>query len=344
VAYAAAHVVAASIDEIDWELTLAYRRYLWSYGLGVAEAMDTAQRGTGLSWQGARELIQRSLAEARQTGGAIVCGAATDQLGEPLQRPLEEIVAAYQEQCALIEDAGGSAVIMASRHLAASARDRIDYLHVYGEVLGGLRRPAIIHWLGEMFDPQVAGYWGSRDLDEAADCCLDAIGASRGRADGIKLSLLDAGREVALRRRLPEGVRMFTGDDFNYPELIAGDGDSHSQALLGILDAIAPAAAAALHDLDEGDLETYHATLAPTVKLSRHIFQPPTFAYKAGIVFLAWLNGHQPEFRLLGGLERERSLDHYSELFRLADRAGLLADPELAVARMRAYLASHGVT
>jgi hypothetical protein len=342
-AYAAAHVVAAAPDRIDWERTLAYRRHLWSYGLGVAEAMDTAQRGMGLTWEDARELMLRSLAEARQTGGVIVCGAATDQLGEPLRRPLVDIIGAYQEQCALIEDAGGRVVVMASRHLVASARTRMDYVDVYGEVLSRLRRPAIIHWLGDMFDPQLAGYWGARDLDQATECCLEVIAASRAKVDGVKLSLLDAGREVALRRRLPEGVRMYTGDDINYPELIAGDGDRYSHALLGILDAIAPAAATALHALDEGNLRGYHAVLAPTVALSRHIFEAPTVAYKAGIVFLAWLNGHQPEFRLVGGLEGARSPAHYSQLFKLADQARLLADPELAVARMRGYLATQKV-
>jgi hypothetical protein len=337
-AYAAAHVVAASGDAIDWDRTLAYRRHLWSYGLGVAEAMDTAQRGGALSWPQAAELIQRSAAEAGKAGGAIVAGAATDQLGPPLRRPITEIVAAYQEQCALVEQAGAGVVVMASRHLAASAQGPADYLSVYREVLGGLRRPAIIHWLGPMFDPQLEGYWGSANLDRATACCLDVIAESRAQVDGIKLSLLDAAREVAVRRRLPDGVRMYTGDDFNYPELIAGDGVHHSDALLGIIDGIAPVAAAALAALDQGDRRRFDEIMAPTVALSRHVFQDPTINYKAGLVFLAWLNGHQPEFRLLGGMEQERSSDHYAELFRLADQANLLANPELAVARMRSLL------
>jgi hypothetical protein len=343
IAYAAAHVVAATPDQVDWERTLAYRRHLWSLGLGVAEAMDTAQRGMGLDWGEARELMQRSLAEARSTGGAIVCGAATDQLGPPLCRPLSDIVDAYQEQCALIEEGGGQAVVMASRHLAASARDSDDYARVYGNVLSSRKRPVILHWLGGMFDPALAGYWGTTDLNVATEVCLSIIQEHELRVDGIKLSLLDADREVAFRRRLPAGVRMYTGDDFHYPALIRGDGDRHSDALLGILDAIAPAAAAALQAADQGDWERYEEILAPTVPLSRHIFTAPTFHYKAGIVCLAYLNGHQPELKLLQGLERARSIVHYAELFILADRAGLLVDPELAVARMQALLSASGV-
>jgi len=337
-AFAAAHVVASSPNRIDWELTMAYRRHIWSYGLGVAEAMDTAQRGMGLEWPAARELMVRSLAEARAAKGEIVCGAATDQLGEPLRRPLEEIIDAYQEQCSLIEDAGGRVVMMASRHLASSATDREDYERVYREVLAGLHRPAIIHWLGDMFDPALAGYWGVQDLSQAADVCLAILSFNREKVDGVKVSLLDAARERSLRGRLPAGVRMYTGDDFNYPELVRGDGTHHSHALLGILDAIAPAFSAALVAADAGDWDTYERTLAPTVELSRLIFSPPTYHYKAGIVFLAWLNGHQQRFRLLGGLESARPVEHYGRLLVLADRAGLLADPELAAARMRSLL------
>jgi hypothetical protein len=338
IAFAAAHVVASGPHRIDWDLTMAYRRHLWSYGLGVAEAMDTAQRGMGLEWPAAHELMVRSLAEARAEGGEIVCGAATDQLGEPLRRPLEEIIEAYQEQCSLIEDAGGRVVVMASRHLAASAGGREDYERVYRDVLAGLHRPAIIHWLGDMFDPALTGYWGTTDLSTAADVCLAIIGSNREKVDGVKISLLDAALERELRSRLPAGVRMYTGDDFNYPELVRGDGKHYSHALLGILDAIAPAFSAALVAADAGDWETYERTLAPTVELSRHIFAAPTYDYKAGIVFLAWLNGHQPLFRLLGGMESARSIAHYGRLLVLADRAGLLADPELAVARMRSLL------
>jgi hypothetical protein len=330
--------VASGPNSIDWDLTMAYRRHLWSYGLGVAEAMDTAQRGMGLEWPAARELMIRSLAEARTAGGEIVCGAATDQLGEPLRRPLDEIIEAYQEQCSLIEDAGGRVVVMASRHLASSAGGREDYERVYREVLAGLHRPAIIHWLGDMFDPALAGYWGSPDLSVATEVCLAVLTSNREKVDGVKLSLLDAARERELRSRLPAGVRMYTGDDFNYPELVRGDGEHHSHALLGILDGIAPAFSAALVAADVGDWDAYERILAPTVELSRHIFAAPTYHYKAGIVFLAWLNGHQPRFTLLGGLESARSTEHYGRLFVLADRAGLLADPELAAARMRSLL------
>lgn len=338
IAFAAAHVVASGPNSVDWDLTMAYRRHLWSYGIGVAEGMDTAQRGMGLEWPAARELMIRSLAEARATGGEIVCGAATDQLGEPLRRPLEEIIEAYTEQCSLIEDADGRVVVMASRHLACSAAGREDYERVYGEVLAALRRPAIIHWLGEMFDPALAGYWGTPDLSEAAQVCLAILKNNREKVDGVKLSLLDSARERELRSRLPAGMRMYTGDDFNYPELVRGDGKRHSHALLGILDAIAPAFSAALVAADLGDWDAYELILAPTVELSRHIFVAPTHHYKAGLVFLAWLNGHQPRFEMLGGLETARSVEHYGRLLVLADRAGLLADPELAAVRMRSLL------
>jgi hypothetical protein len=338
VAFAAAHVVASDAHKVDWGLTIAYRRHLWRYGLGVAEAMDTAQRGMGLDWPAARELMVQSMAEARAVGGEIVCGAATDQLGEVMTRPLEEIIDAYQEQCSLIEDGGGRVVMMASRHLAISAKEREDYERVYNDVLSTLRRPAIIHWLGEQFDPALAGYWGSRELSKAAEVCLAVIESNRKKVDGIKLSTLDAAFEVRLRRLLPAGVRMYTGDDFNYPELVRGDAEHHSDALLGILDAIAPAFSTALAAADLQDWDTYERILGPTVDLSRHLFAAPTYNYKAGLVFLAWLNGHQPVFRLLAGLESARSVGHYSRLLILADQAGLLVDPELACFRMRSLL------
>lgn len=338
VAFAAAHVVAAGPQMVDWKLTMAYRRHIWSYGLGVAEAMDTAQRGMGLDWPTARELMVQSLAEARATRGEIVCGAATDQLGAATPRPLDEIIDAYQEQCSLIEGAGGRVVVMASRHLALSAKGREDYERVYGDVLSGLRRPAIIHWLGEKFDPTLAGYWGSPKLRTAAEVCLAIIGSNREKVDGIKLSTLDVGLEKDLRSRLPVGVRMYTGDDFDYPELVQGDGKHHSHALLGILDAIAPAFSAALAAADIEDWDSYRRILAPTVELSHRIFAAPTYHYKAGLVFLAWLNGHQPTFRLLAGLESVRSTLHYGQLLILADHAGLLVDPELACSRMRTLL------
>lgn len=356
IGYAAAHVVADPLADVepgeparlDWEATLAFRRHLWSLGLGVAEAMDTAQRGAGLDWAAARELIARSAAEAAACGGRFAAGAGTDHLPVPsapaaVPGDLAAVRAAYEEQCAFVEGHGARVVLMASRALCAVARGPEDYAAVYGAVLSGLRRPAILHWLGEAFDPALAGYWGSADPDRAADHCLAIIRDNAAHVDGIKISLLDASLEVRLRRRLPPGVRMYTGDDFHYPELIAGDDAGHSDALLGIFDAISPAAAAALHALDGGDREAYDRALAPTVPLSRHIFRAPTHRYKTGIVFLAYLAGHQAHFRMVGGQESARSLPHLAECFRLADAAGLLPDPERAVARMRRVLALAGL-
>jgi hypothetical protein len=348
VALAAAHVVAdprADVDPcltpaIDWDATIAYRRHLWSLGLGVAEAMDTAQRGMGLDWANALELIRRSLDAARDVPGAVVfSGAGTDQLSLALPPTIDHVIQAYEEQVAAIEALGGRMILMASRALAAAARSPDDYARVYGRILRQVREPVIIHWLGDMFDPALAGYWGVADADAAMDVCLAVIGEHAAKVDGIKISLLDADKEIALRERLPEGVKMYTGDDFNYPELIR----SGSHALLGIFDAIAPAAAAAMHALDDGDIARYEELLAPTVPLSRHIFAAPTQYYKTGVVFLAYLNGHQQHFRMVGGLESGRSVLHLAELFVLADRAGLLRDPELASERMRHVLALAGV-
>jgi hypothetical protein len=352
VAYAAAHVVCdprrdvdvLSEAAIDWDATLAYRRHLWTYGFAVAEAMDTAQRGGGLGWSDAQELITRSLAEARAVGGTIACGAGTDHLAASSSTTLDDVERAYAEQVGFVEARGGRVILMASRALARAARSPDDYRRVYGSVLRQVGQPVILHWLGDMFDPMLTGYWGTANLDEAMDVCLDVIAAHRGKVDGIKISLLDARREIDMRRRLPAGVRMYTGDDFNYAALIAGDGDRHSDALLGIFDAIAPAASAALQALDCGELERYHALLGPTVPLSRHIFQHPTRAYKTGVVFLAYLNGHQSHFRMLGGAESARTAVHLAELLRLADAAGLITDPELAVARMRPVLALAGIS
>jgi hypothetical protein len=350
VAFAAVHVVADPFAcepdgpaALDWEATLAFRRHLWANGLAVAEAMDTAQRGTGLDWPAARELIRRSAAEARACGGRIACGAATDHCEPADLRSIDAIRGAYEDQCAFVEGEGAQAIVMASRALAAAAVSPDDYREVYGAVLSGLERPAILHWLGDAFDPALRGYWGATDLDDAADVLVSIIAEHAGHIDGVKVSLLDAGREIALRRRLPEGVRLYTGDDFNYPELIAGDGERHSDALLGVFDAIAPAAAAALRALDAGDRDRYDALLAPTVPLARKLFAPPTFNYKTGVVFLAFLNGHQDHFRMVGGQESRRSVVHLAELFVLADRAGLLRDPGLAVARMRHVLALAGI-
>ncbi len=353
VAFAAAHVVADPRADnnpwldaaLDWDATLAYRHHLWSLGFSIAEAMDTAQRGMGLDWVTTQELIRRSLAEARAVGATdrIACGAGTDHLTPRPDLTLDEVVAAYEEQCAFVEGAGGRVILMASRALAACARGPEDYARVYGRVLAQVRQPVIIHWLGDMFDPALAGYWGSTDLDAATDVCLRIIGEQAAKIDGIKVSLLDHEREIAMRRRLPTGVRMYSGDDFDYPRLIAGDDVGYSDALLGIFDAIAPAAAAALGALDGGDRASYDAILAPTVPLSRHIFRAPTRFYKTGVVFMAYLNGHQSHFRMVGGQESARSAIHLAELFVLADRAGLLADPERSTARMRRVLALAGV-
>ncbi|MFB7674981.1 dihydrodipicolinate synthase family protein [Kitasatospora purpeofusca] len=346
VVYAAAHVVADPLGDnapgapaaVDWDTTLAFRRHLWSLGLGVADAMDTAQRGMGLDWPATRELITRSGAEARASGGLLACGAGTDQLA-PGAHTLPTVTAAYEEQLDVVEAAGARPILMASRALAAAARGPEDYLSVYGRIIGRAEQPVILHWLGEMFDPALAGYWGSTDLDAATATVLELIGEHADRIDGIKVSLLDADREVALRRALPAGVRLYTGDDFHYPELIRGDEHGHSDALLGVFDPIAPVAAAALHALDAGDLDRYDALFAPTLPLARHLFAAPTFHYKTGIVLLAWLAGHQDHFTMVGGAQSGRSVPHLVELFRLADAAGILPDPELAADRMRRYLA-----
>jgi hypothetical protein len=350
IAYAAAHVVADPLADadpwlegaIDWERTIAFRRHLWSLGLGVAEAMDTAQRGMGLDWPTSLELIRRTLEAARDFSGALIgCGASTDHLDGSAS--LDDVIRAYEEQCAAIENLGGRIVLMASRALVKAARSPDDYAKVYGRILAQVKEPVIIHWLGEMFDPALEGYWGHKDHDAAMEVALDVIAAHPEKVDGIKISLLDKDKEIAMRRRLPQGVRMFTGDDFNYAELIAGDAQSYSDALLGIFDAIAPAAAAALGALTRGEVKTFHEILAPTVPLSRHIFKAPTRFYKTGVVFMAYLNGLQDHFTLVGGQESARSTLHLAELFRLADAAGLLADPERAASRMRAVLATRGV-
>jgi len=358
IAYSAAHVVAdplAARDPwltaaIDWDATIAYRQRLWSLGLGVAEAMDTAQRGMGLDWPTSLELIRRSLDAARDVPGALVAsGCGTDHLPPEEAKTVDDVIHAYETQMAAIESLGGRLIVMASRALARVAAGPADYEHVYDRILMQARQPVILHWLGDMFDPALAGYWGSGDVDRAMETALGVIAANPGKVDGIKISLLDKDKEIAMRRRLPEGVRMYTGDDFSYAELIAGDGvgsaqnHRHSDALLGIFDAIAPAASAALVALAAGDRGRFEAILEPTVPLSRHIFQAPTRFYKTGIVFLAWLNGHQSHFTMVGGQQSARSLLHFADAFRLADRAGLLERPELALTRMRQLLALHGV-
>ncbi|MFJ5061201.1 dihydrodipicolinate synthase family protein [Streptomyces nigra] len=346
--FSAAHVVADPYADttpdspaaVDWDATLAFRRHLWSHGLGVAEAMDTAQRGMGLDWAGAAELIRRSSAEAKAAGGRIACGVGTDQLTGPAN--LTEVRAAYEEQLAVVEESGAQAILMASRALAA-ARGPEDYLEVYGHLLRQAAEPVILHWLGPMFDPTLESYWGSSDLDAATDTFLDVIAAHPDKVDGIKVSLLDAQREIDLRRRLPKGVRCYTGDDFHYPELIAGDEQGFSHALLGIFDPLGPLAAQAVRVLDTGDREGFRALLDPTVELSRHLFQAPTRFYKTGVVFLAWLAGHQSHFTMVGGLQSARSLPHFARAYELADTLGLFPDPKRAEERMRNLLSLYGV-
>jgi Protein of unknown function (DUF993) len=341
--YAAAHVAAAPVTArrvtaIDWEATLRFREHLWAHGFGVADAMDTAQRGRGLPWQQARELMARSAERARRCGGAIACGAGTDQLADGERHSIPQIIAAYADQLEVVQSAGSDVILMASRALAASARSARDYLEVYRTLLKQADRPVILHWLGEAFDPTLRGYWGSPDSTGAADTVLDLIDQAGGQVDGIKLSVLDLGLEVALRRRLPPGVRLYTGDDFNYAELILGDAAGHSDALLGAFAAITAPAAAALQALDAGDVAGYAAAMGPTVPLSRLIFEPPTPYYKVGVAFLAWLNGLQPHFTMLGGLHRQRPAGHLVRVFELAASARALADPDLAVERMTEFL------
>ncbi|MGH7335121.1 MAG: dihydrodipicolinate synthase family protein [Candidatus Rokuibacteriota bacterium] len=352
IAYAAVHVVADPLapvnptleSAVDWEATLAYRRHVYGLGLAVAEAMDTAQRGMGMSWEATRELIRRSLADAQITTGArIGCGVSTDQL-DPTARPtLDQVERAYEEQIEWVERHGGQVILMASRALAACAHGPEDYVRVYGRLLRQVSRPVLIHWLGDMFDPALEGYWGSPSLDVAMEVLLGIVREHAAKVDGVKLSLLDQKREIAMRRQFPAGVHMYSGDDFDYPTTIRGDEHGYSDALLGIFDVIAPAASAALHALDAGDFTRYEAIFAPTLPLSRHLFGSPTRFYKTGVVFMAYLNGHQRHFRMVGGLESARSIIHLVEIFRLADHAGLLRDPDLATERMRRVLAVAGL-
>ncbi|MFF2808566.1 DUF993 family protein [Streptomyces sp. NPDC058000] len=364
--FAAAHVVADPRADtapdgpaaLDWDATLAFRRHLWAHGLGVAEAMDTAQRGMGLDWAGAAELIRRSAAEARAVGGHLACGAGTDQL-PPAGASLADVRAAYEEQLTVVEDAGALPVLMASRQLAALGAGPDAYRDLYGHLLRQATRPVILHWLGPAFDPALAGYWGSPDLDTATETLLGIIADNPRAVDGVKVSLLDASREVRLRRRLRTmgvarsatdkggggrraGVRCYTGDDFHYPELIAGDAHGFSDALLGVFDPLAPLAAAAVRRLDAGDPAGFRAVLDPTVPLARHLFQAPTRYYKTGVVLLAWLAGHQSHFTMVGGLQSARSLPHLRRAHELGAALGLFPDPDLAAARMRALLAVHG--
>jgi uncharacterized protein DUF993 len=347
IAYAAAHVVADPLSTkepwldaaIDWDATIAYRRHLSAWGFGIAEAMDTAQRGMGLDWTNSLELIRRTLESV--PGAVVASGAGTDHLTGVAT--VSEVVSAYEMQCAAIEKLGGRIILMASRALASGAKSPDDYGKVYDRILGQVKRPVIIHWLGEMFDPALAGYWGKKDHYEAMDVCLDVLKRNSSKVDGIKISLLDKDKEIAMRRRLPKGVRMYTGDDFNFAELIEGDAQGYSDALLGIFDSIAPAASQALTHLSSNEKDKFNEVLAPTVPLSRHIFKAPTRFYKTGVVFMAWLNGHQEHFVMVGGQQSARNIQHLTALFRLADAAGLLQDPELACKRMKQLLSVHGI-
>ncbi|MDO6964624.1 dihydrodipicolinate synthase family protein [Rhizobium alvei] len=352
IAYAAAHVVSDPIREtdpwgkpaIDWETTMAFRHHLWSLGFKIAEAMDTSQRGMGLDWAGAQELIRRSLAEAATVPGAdLACGAGTDHLAPADARSLDDVIRAYETQIEFVEKHGGRAIMMASRALARIARSPDDYAKVYGRILSQAQNRVVLHWLGDMFDPQLAGYWGSNEFGQALDCVLAIIEANQAKVEGIKISLLENSKEVELRNRLPADVLCFTGDDFNYAELIEGDGQKYSHALLGIFDAVAPSASKALAALAAGDVGTFRSVIAPTVPLSRKIFEAPTQYYKAGVVFLAWLNGHQSHFSLPAGMQSARGLNHYAEIFRLADQANVLDQPELAVKRMKNFVGVYGI-
>ncbi|TLM80697.1 dihydrodipicolinate synthase family protein [Pseudarthrobacter sp. NamE2] len=367
-AYAAAHVIPEVLADntpgtparLDWDTTMAYRHELWSYGLGVADAMDTAQRGMGLDWAATQQLIKRTGVEAASvvsagnpaTAGKTVrdlvsCGAGTDQLDIDAlpagEAGIKAVLEAYREQIAVITEAGPKVILMASRALARVASGPEDYLKVYSALLQEVDQPVILHWLGTMFDPALAGYWGSDDVAAATETFLDLIKENADKVDGVKVSLLDASHEVALRAALPEGVRLYTGDDFNYPELIDGDGTHHSDALLGIFAAIYPAASVALQNYDAGNTAKAREILDSTRELGKHIFSAPTFYYKTGIAFMSWLNGKQPGFQMVGGLHSGRSVCHLARTFELADKAGLLKDPALAAFRMSDFLRINGV-
>ncbi|KJC54268.1 hypothetical protein UB31_05010 [Bradyrhizobium sp. LTSP849] len=351
IAFSAVHTVVDPFADndpwlaaaVDWDKTIAFREHVWDLGLGVAEAMDTAQRGMGLDWPTSLELITRSVAAAKRRNALVFSGAGTDHLAVEDAKSLDDVIRAYEEQISAVEKVGGRIILMASRALAKLGRNADDYAKVYDRVLSQVREPVIIHWLGDMFDPALTGYWGTKDLDKAMDTAVAIINGNAAKVDGVKVSLLDKQREIDMRRRLDKRIKMYTGDDFNYAELIAGDEQGFSHALLGIFDAIAPAASYALSRLAAGDEAGFHDVLGPTVPLSRHIFKAPTRFYKTGVVFMAYLNGHQDHFTMVGGQESTRSMLHLAELFRLADQAGLLANPELATRRMKTVLASHGI-
>ena len=346
IAFAAAHVVADPFSEsggIGWKATMAYRRHLLKLGFNIAEAMDTSQRGMGLSWNEAHELIRRSLDNADSSGERVYSGCGTDHLNPGNARTLDDVIRAYSMQMEAIQKLGGRIILMASRALVRIATSPDDYLKVYNQVLQQADHPVILHWLGEMFDPALKGYWGADSFVMNMETCLAMINANVNKIDGIKISLLDADKEISMRRNLPPSIKMYTGDDFNYAALIEGDAHGHSHALLGIFDAIAPAASQALSALAKGNHQRFNTLLAPTVPLSRLIFSAPTQFYKTGIVFLAWLNGFQDHFVMVAGAQSARTLPYFVDCFKLAEQAGLLLKPDLAVKRMKHLLALHGV-
>jgi hypothetical protein len=350
VAYAAAHVVAnpfgnanpSEATDIDWDKTLAFRTHLLNQGFGIAEAMDTSQRGMGLDWPRALELIDKSIQHAGNRAHLIASGCGTDQLALQDAHSLDDVVRAYLDQLNAIQKLGGRIILMASRALVKVAKTPEDYVKVYSCVLNEANHPVILHWLGDMFDPALKGYWGHDNFDHTMSTALEVINANTAKVDGIKISLLDADKEIAMRRRLPASVKMYTGDDFNYPDLIAGDDHGFSHALLGIFDAIAPAASQALTALSNGDIATYQHLMQPTIPLSRLIFRAPTQYYKTGIVFLAWLNGHQDHFTMINGAQAMRPLPYFVEIFKLTDQARLLSRPDLAIERMQQLLRVYG--
>lgn len=349
IVYSAAHVVAnpfadndpSGVASVDWPATMRFRRHLHGMGLGIAEAMDTAQRGMGLDWNGALELIRLTRSELPDALVANGCG--TDHLDPNEAKSLDDVKRAYMEQLEAIQVLDARVILMASRAMARVASGPDDYFRLYGEILSAADHPVILHWLGEMFDPQLAGYWGGDSFEAALDTVISIIEANVTKVDGIKISLLDKDKEIALRRRLPAGVLMYTGDDFNYPELIEGDGQGFSHALLGIFDPLGPAAAHAVNLLGQGDKAGFRALLDPTVPLARLIFRAPTQYYKTGVVFLAWLNGFQDHFVMLNGAQAMRPLPYFTEIFRIADSCGLLRDPDMAISRMKRLLAVYGV-
>jgi hypothetical protein len=366
-AYAAAHVVAKpangaaaadprSPDSVDWDATLRFRRHLWHLGFGIAEAMDTAQREI-LGWENAARLLDMTLADARaEPGRGVIGGAGTDTLATSTPT-LRQVIDAYVAQAEFIHERGGRVILFPTHFLPRHFPAPGHYLEVYRAVTQEVSKPVFLHWLGDMFAPALRGYFPGDSFRR--------ITQDNPKVLGVKLSLLDQRLEEAIRRRIaPQGQVVLTGDDFNFPALIrggkgAGDGrgfqsrafhfegrgfpvGDYSHGLLGIFDGIARVASRALICLAQGDAREYDRLMAPTVPLSRHIFKAPTQHYKAGLVFLAYLNGHQSHFHLLADAEQRRDMAHYVELFKLANAAGVLDDPESAYERFQPVLRNAG--